>query len=408
MPYRLLELELSKPLEALTLNDVEDGYGAVVRWEDRLIGFFMREAEPGSTISSDELLMLVEKRFGAAILALKFEDGLSKRWLRAEGPPPPSLSIAICTKDRAERLKRLLASLQAIRSGSGFRSVEILVVDNASVDESTRKAVESLSDVRYVFEQRTGLDFARNAALQNATGEWLAYLDDDVVVDRHWLSGLFSVWSDCPDAGGFSGLVLPFRLGTEAQIHFESNGGFGRGFARIDFGAAKLGNPLHPVGAGIVGAGCNMCFERKLLVELGGFDEALDTGAPLPGGGDLDIFYRVLRTGRRIVYEPRYTVYHEHRETLAQLRRQYWSWGLGFMAFLTKARRTDRALRSRQEAMVRWWFVDKLGSLLAAAFRMQGRRLAFTAAELWGGIMGLLGEYDRSQARSRKIRERYA
>jgi hypothetical protein len=148
-----------------------------------------------------------------------------------------------------------------------------------------------------------------------------------------------------------------------------------------------------------------MAFDRSLLLALGGFDEALDTGAPLPGGGDLDIFYRVLRSGRAIVYEPRYAVYHEHRETLPQLKRQYWTWGLGFMAFLAKSRRSDPVLKRKQAAILRWWLLDKLADLAVAACCLRFRELGFLTAELRGGIVGMAGEYDRSLKRVQKIRE---
>jgi hypothetical protein len=125
----------------------------------------------------------------------------------------------------------------------------------------------------------------------------------------------------------------------------------------------------------------------------------------LPGGGDLDIFYRVLRSGRTMVYEPQFAVYHEHRETIAQLRRQYWSWGLGMMAFLVKSSRSDHELRSRHDAMVRWWFVDQTRMLVRAASALRGRDVRFGLNELWGGICGLAGEYDRSCTRTKAIRE---
>src|SRR4029450_4291040 len=97
----------------------------------------------------------------------------------------------------------------------------------------------------------------------------------------------------------------PYRLDTEAQVQFELRAGSGRGFEPKTFHSASADNPLHPVGAGVIGAGCNMAFDRLLLLSLGAFDEALDTGAPLPGGGDLDIFYRLGRAGRVIVSGPR-------------------------------------------------------------------------------------------------------
>jgi glycosyltransferase involved in cell wall biosynthesis len=405
MPYRIVEIELADALVPFALTAQQDGFALVARWKGRLAGFHMTDAPAGSLVSAEQLGALCSKHFGCRSLAIEVETAVARRWSDGCRPSAPSLSIAICTKDRAQRLARLLYSLEQVRSASPFRSTEILVIDNASVDSATRDTVAGFADVRYEFEPRAGLDFARNAALRQASGELLAFLDDDVVVDRHWLQGLFAAWKSCPDAGGFTGLVLPYRLDTEAQIQFERRGGFGRGFERKRFDSASADNPLHPVGAGIVGAGCNMTFDRQLLLSIGSFDEALDTGAPLPGGGDLDIFYRVLRSGRTIVYEPRYVVYHEHRESLAQLRRQYWTWGLGFMSFLTKSRRSDAALRSKQDAIIRWWLLDKLSALVGAACRLRVREIGFLLAELWGGIVGMAGEYDRSLTRVRKIRE---
>ncbi|MGY5779573.1 glycosyltransferase family 2 protein [Rhizobium sp. LEGMi135b] len=405
MSYKLIDIELSEPLASIELSAEQTGVGLIARWQGRLIAFEMIGRPAGSMLSAESVRALADERFAERILVAKLEEELRAR-LPANETTLPSLSIAICTKDRAQRLSRLLRSLDQVRSGSPFQFVEIIVVDNASVDTATRDAVGNFRDIRYVFEPKAGLDFARNAALHAAWGDIIAYLDDDVVVDRNWLSGLAKACRDNPGVGGFTGLVLPFRLDTEAQIFFERRGGFGRGFARREFHKARFDNLLHPVGAGVLGAGCNMAFDRKLLIELGGFDEALDTGAPLPGGGDLDIFYRVLRSGLLMIYEPEYAVYHEHRETIPQLRRQYWTWGLGMMAFLVKSYRTDDEMRARHRAMVRWWFFDQLKALARAARRLRGHELRFGMAELWGGIYGLAGEYDRSRARIRSIRER--
>ena len=404
MAYRLLDIDLSEPLPPLTLAPGEDGLGIVARWEDRLIGFAMRPWAPGVSVDPADLKGYVDAQFATAVLQRKADGELRARWSRSEEHSPPTLSIAICTKDRAVRLKRLLGSLHVTRGPCGFAAVEVVVIDNAPSDESTQQVVQAFPAVRYLCEPKAGLDFARNAALNAATGDYLAFLDDDVVVDRHWLEGLFDAWRSRPDAGGFTGLVLPFRLETDAQVCFETRGGFGRGFERQVFGATRFGNALHPVGSGILGAGCNMCFDRRLLLELGGFDEALDTGAPLPGGGDLDIFYRVLRAGRLMVYEPAYVVYHEHRETLPQLERQYWTWGLGFMAFLTKCRRTDPSKRREQSAIVWWWLCERSAALARALLRGRTQDLKFGWAELAGGLQGMAGEYDRSVARVRRIR----
>jgi glycosyltransferase involved in cell wall biosynthesis len=405
MGYRLVDVELSRPAAKVQLAPEQSGIGLLCRWHGRLVGFTMERTAPGTLLDGAALEDIAQLRFAMRLLQLKAEQALEPSSARPPAREPVSLSIAVCTKDRAQRLRRLLLSLRDVVSRSRFRAVEVLVIDNASVDSSTRDVVAEFAGYRYVMEARTGLDFARNAAVHAASGELLAFLDDDVVVDTHWLDGLHAVWEDCPEAGGYSGLVLPFRLDTRAQIAFEYFGGFGRGFKRIHHHGVKLGNPLYPVSSGLVGAGCNMAFDRKLLLELGGFDEALDTGAPLPGGGDLDIFYRVLRSGRGMVYEPRYAVFHEHRETLQQLRRQYWTWGLGFMTFLVKSRRTDAAMNARHKATVRWWFKHQLKTLFSSLRHRRLQYALFALAELRGAVQGLAGEYDRSQRRSRLIRE---
>jgi glycosyltransferase involved in cell wall biosynthesis len=402
MAYKLVEIELSKPLAAITLASDQDGCGLIARWRERLIGFHLVALAPGSTLSADQLEAIADENFAAGILAAKIEDSLSV--VSAPVSRPPSLSIVICTKDRAARLGRLLDTLNRLVPEQTFDGIEVIVVDNASVGSDTRDVAAQFPSIRYVFEPKTGLNFARNTALAAATGDLVAYLDDDVVVDRGWLAGLAEAWRSCPEAGGFTGLVLPYRLDTKAQLLFELRGGFGRGFRRLEFRGARHGNRLYPIGAGEFGAGCNMAFKRGLLIELGGFDEALDTGAPLPGGGDLDIFYRIIRAGHTMVYEPRYAVYHEHRETISQLRRQYWSWGLGMMAFVVKSWRTDPVLRPLHRRMIKWWFGDQLRSFAKASLQLKGREISFVLAELWGGIRGLAGEYDRSQVRVQAIR----
>lgn len=398
MSFKRVEIELSKPLVPIQLEGEENGVGLIGRWEDRLVGFKMLKLSSGAVLDVPALTAICDEAFAFAVLTAKTEVAGD------ESAALPSLTVAICTKDRSVRLSRLLASLTDVRAASPFPNTEILVIDNASVDEATALAANAFARVRYVFEPKAGLNFARNAALANATGDLLAFLDDDVVVDRHWFDGLAKAVRSEPSAGGFTGLVLPFSLATDAQIAFESRGGFGRGFSRRIFHSRSLKHSLHPGGAGLMGAGCNMAFDRRLLESLGGFDDALDTGRPLPGGGDLDIFYRVLRSGRPLVYEPAYAVYHEHRETLAQLRHQYWTWGLGMMAFVTKAWRSDPQNRPQLRALIRWWLLDQIRQVTLALVGRRGTDLRFHLAELLGGIQGRAGEYNRSLRRVAAIR----
>ncbi|NJL21212.1 MAG: glycosyltransferase [Leptolyngbyaceae cyanobacterium SM1_3_5] len=403
MSYAIVDLEVTQPLPTLTIPPGKTGIALVVRCHDRPVGLLLKSL-PAGAIAPGELADWIARELGAKLLQERIREEIA---ISTKPVDFPSLTVAICTKDRPDYVQRLLRSLLPLQQNQDISRFEILVVDNAPSNDRTQAVVSDFSNVGYIREPKAGLDFARNRALQEATGELLAFLDDDVVVDRHWLSGLQEAWAENPDAAAFTGLVLPYELETEAQILFEQRGGFRRGFEKIRYGQILPNNVEYPCGSGIFGAGCNMAFRRDRLRAIGGFDDALDTGAPLPGGGDIDIFYRIIRAGYPLVYEPRYLVFHQHRRELAQLRRQYWSWGLGVMAFVTKSYQDDSTQRSKFLRLIAWWYKDKLGQLLRSFTKPQQIPPAMILAELWGGIVGLLGEYDRSRDRVQAIRRQY-
>jgi len=404
MSYAIIDLEVTQALPRYLSAAGNVGIAFIFRYKGRPIGFFMKPLPSRTVLSQEELESLLSRATGPKLLQEKIREELVPPQSEA---PFPTLTVAICTKDRPENLALCLESLLKIQVTQCSPHFEVLVVDNAPSDEQTRNLVTNFPHVSYVQEPMAGLNFARNRAIKEASGEILAYLDDDVTVDSQWLNGLSEAWLENPDAAAFTGLVLPYELTTKAQILFEERGGFRRGFEKIHYGQILPGNPLYPCGAGIFGAGCNMAFRREVLLELGGFDEALDTGTPLPGGGDLDIFYRIIRAGHVLVYEPRYLVFHKHRRLLAKLLRQYWSWGLGFMAFVSKTYQRDSTQRSKLRRLVSWWFKDQvhqLGKSLIGHHPLPPRMML---AELWGGVVGLMGEYTRSQRRVERIRRQF-
>jgi glycosyltransferase involved in cell wall biosynthesis len=394
--YQMLDVELTAPAPLPDLSEAA-GFGLIVRRRGVVEAFAMGALKHGETAAGllDRLLVGTSETLLSA--------AVRRQLLPAPQPlPQRTLTVVICTKDRPDLLQRCLSSVVAVQPSWA----EILVVDNASTTAVTRDVVTACGNARYVFEPRPGLDFARNRALSEATSDWIAYIDDDVVVDRAYFDGLAAAWADHPDATAVTGLVLPFELETEAQIIFEQNGGFRRGFTPRRYGLALTGNSFYPCGSGIFGAGCNMAFSRSTLLSLGGFDEALDTGAPLPGGGDLDIFYRVIRASQALAYDPRLIVFHQHRRELEKLRRQYWSWGLGFMAFVVKSYRTDKEMQKRFRGLVYWWFRYQFRNLAKALLGRGKMPFRFVAAEIFGGLQGLFGEYDRSRRRTIECRKK--
>lgn len=386
------------PAEVVFAGD-EQGVALLLRLDGRPVHFSLHSQPPGSRLDGDALWRLAGTAAAEAVLAQAIRDELAP----PVSPARVNITVAVCTRAREELLEPCLRSLLALAGDAD--EVDILVVDNDPPDAATAELVASLAGVRYICEPRAGLDFARNRALSEARGDFIAYLDDDVVADRGWLSGLREALAENPDAGVVTGLVLPRELATHAQVIFERRGGFRRGLRKLRYdGSHQPGNALYPLGAGMFGAGANMAFRRDALRRLGGFDEALDTGAPLPGGGDLDAFSRMIRAGHPIVYEPCMLVLHRHRREHEALRRQYWSWGEGFTAYVAKTYGAAPNERRRLRGLIAWWVPYELRELGRCALGRGWGPPDLPLAELAGGIAGLTGSYRRSRRRVEGIR----
>jgi len=406
MRYVLADLDLAQPLPSLELPEDAGGAGVLVRLNDRPVAFFITALQP-RRLNPDAVRELVWKN---AWINITLE------LLRRELPPRdvvgqfPRVTVAICTRDHPAMVERAIHSLIVSAQAAAIEGgqFEILVVDNAPSDDRTAKIAKSFESVRYVCEPKPGLDFARNCALAEASGEILAFVDDDAVVDRDWLRGLRKAWIENPDAAAITGPVIPYELETTAQVLFEARGGFGHIFEPRRFGPDCRYIRNYPCNAGFFGAGCNMAFSRRVLIALGGFDEALDTGAPLPGGGDLDILYRILRAGYILVQEPRFLVRHQDRREYRQLRHQMYTWGLGMMTYAAKNYGHDRAHRGDFRCMILGWFRETAKMMFNSAVGGRFWKTDLACYEFWGGIVGICGEYGRSKRRIARIRKRFA
>ncbi|MEU6912939.1 glycosyltransferase [Streptomyces olindensis] len=253
----------------------------------------------------------------------------------AEPGEPPFTSVVVATRERAGQLARALDSLLA----QDHPRFEIVVVDNAPVTSETRELVERkyAERVRYVCEPVPGLAVAHNTGLAAVRGEVVAFTDDDVVADPRWLTELTAPFAADAGLGCSTGLILPARLTTPAQVLLESHGGFAKGFTPRTYDPAHPPDdePLFPFTAGRFGSGANMAFRTRVLRSVGGFDPATGAGTAARGGDDLYGFVRVLADGHRLRYTPYALVWHHHRETWRDLETQAYGYGAGLTAYLT-------------------------------------------------------------------------
>ena len=119
-------------------------------------------------------------------------------------------TIAICTLNRAESLRRTLDSLLAMRVPNDLRW-EIIVVNNGSTDH-TDEVVASYAPrlpIRREFEPQRGISNARNRAVDAAKGQYIVWTDDDTIVDPDWLAAYTEAFRHWPESAVFGGPIIP-------------------------------------------------------------------------------------------------------------------------------------------------------------------------------------------------------
>lgn len=148
------------------------------------------------------------------------------------------LTIALCTWNRAAMLASALEALKLAVARSAAPP-EIVVVDNNSTDGTARVIEEAGRELplRYVFQATPGLSHARNAAVEAATGDYIAWIDDDVLVGPDWLPAYESAIRERPAAAFFGGPVRPVLLGDPPRWLIGAWSEVARVFSAIDLAA---------------------------------------------------------------------------------------------------------------------------------------------------------------------------
>jgi O-antigen biosynthesis protein len=208
-------------------------------------------------------------------------------------PPasPPAVSVIVCTYNGARTLEQCLTGLQALQ----YPNYEVIVVSDGSTDKTAEIAARH--DVRFVATENHGLSHARNLGLSLARGELVAYLDDDASPDPHWLTYLAHHLRTSGDVG-VGGPNLPF----------PEDGAVAQGVANAPGGPTHvLLDDRHAEHI----PGCNMAFDRRALLELGGFDAQFTIA-----GDDVDVCWRVLERGWTLGFHPGATVWHHRRDSV--------------------------------------------------------------------------------------------
>ena len=243
------------------------------------------------------------------------------------------ISIVICTYNRSESLKRTLASLAGMSCSRDLCS-EIIVVDNNSKDR-TRDVVEDFArtspfHVRYVFEATTGLAHARNRGVAAASGQVVAFIDDDVLVSHNWLTEVKKGF-DQYHAVCVGGKVL---LSAELRKPAWWNKSYDLVLGGFDLGDSVIVGDRS--GPELVGIGANLSVRRLAFSKHGLFRIDLGrSGKRLLMGEEYEFAKRLREKGEVAVYCPSALVY--HCPAMERISRQYvrrWFYRFGEWSFV--------------------------------------------------------------------------
>jgi O-antigen biosynthesis protein len=214
----------------------------------------------------------------------------------------PRISVLVCTHNGARTLPDCLEGL----AGLAYPDFEVIVVSDGSTDATVE--IVRRHGFRLIRCERAGLAAVRNAGLEAASGEIVAYIDDDARPDPHWLAYLADFFRRGPWAGVGGPNIPPRGEGSIAESVANAPGG-----------------PIHVLVSDQEAEhipGCNMAFRRSALEAIGGFDPRFRAA-----GDDVDLCWRLQDRGWRIGFNPAAVVWHRRRDSVGGYWRQQRAYG---------------------------------------------------------------------------------
>jgi len=273
------------------------------------------------------------------------------------------IEVVICTYNNAALLEHTLRSVSEQNTQPELRW-RVTVVDNNSSDV-TAQVVERfqrgdrIPKLRYLFEPRQGLTFARLCAFSNATATWVLFVDDDNLLAPDFVINAAKFASSHPRCGAFGACVRlqenpASPLPVEWQPLVVSTQDWGNLPQRLPDNGL-----VHLIGAGLA-------VKREAAVASGWLDRQFltgRTGQQLSGGEDIELVLLVRKAGYELWYNPTCNLRHivpQRRATPEYLKR-IWRGNAAAMTFLS-------GMYPNQDLFA-IWLIGKLGRIVLLCAR---------------------------------------
>jgi O-antigen biosynthesis protein len=387
MPNRIkvIDIELSRPLESIFHLDGYQFLRGLIRLYGSPIGYIqlpVKQEKCSAQAIAQAIFPHYTDAIGRQLLNHRLAIPEAQSWEIADllklapvaNSALPSVTVAFCPRRSTEwDLTDCLQALQQLE----YPNLEILVVENAPQSDALQKMVQNYPNFHHLYTDQAGLNQARNLAIAKAQGEIIAFTDEHGIVDSNWICAVATSFAENSQIMALTGLVIPDKIETDNQALFEFWYGLGRGYDRrwhhspkswIDLGTMQLG------------AGVNMAYRRRLFEQIGGFDLALDHDTLTEGGGDWEMFCRVLIAGQTLLYEPNAIVRYRSPESDQAMRSFLKSNLTSFYAYIFASIAAYPKLRLRFLCLALW----KFARLCLAFLRPYNRPRDFIIAEFQG------------------------
>lgn len=243
-----------------------------------------------------------------------------QNWMKTDGNMP-ILSIIVCTYNRDRYIEEtlILLSDQSIEESH----YEVLIIDNNSTDDTTNKCRNLIkrsgfSNFHYFLETNQGHTYSRNRGIKESSGHYLAFLDDDAWVNRHYCEEIIHFFDNQKDATAIGGKIIPEYESKEpvwmSRYLWPLVAGLDMGNQVREFKGSQ-----YPIGA-------NMAYRSQVFSDYGMFNIDLGRrGKGLEGGDEKDMIFRLKTGGERVFYVPSVKVRHiipGSRTTISYIRGQ--------------------------------------------------------------------------------------
>lgn len=261
------------------------------------------------------------------------------------------LSLVVATYNRAEQL---MITLQSVAEQSKNPALwECVVVDNNSSDNTKQRIDEFITkhpklNIVYLFESKQGLSHARNAGIEKAQGNIIAFIDDDERIVPDFISAYIHLFDTYPTAMAAGGkIIAEYPAGRPRWMSHYTE----RPIANpMDFG-----DYIRTFPKGRIPGGGNMAMRREVFNSIGVFNTTLGrTGKSLIGGEESDLFERIAEAGMECYYTPGAVMYHiipTEKLTDDYFKRLCYNTGV---SQLTRAKIHNRIIRLYIGELIKW------------------------------------------------------